>query len=303
MPAQLSESTTIPEKQAIPSHRHGRFCIAIAAILWSLNGAFIPILTQETPLGLHVPKVEAMHIAFYRVFFAGLLLVPTLRRRDISFRLPMLFAAICFAVMNIVFILSMTMGDVASAMFLQYTAPVWMYLGCVYLLGEKPDRRSFVAVLIALVGIATIVIGGWRVDQLFAMALGLASGVTYAGVLLGIRVLRNSSSRWITVMNQLTGAAVLLPMMFFIPFPSWRQMATLVVFGGLQLGFPYLLMARGLRSVSPQEAGTLTLIEPVLSPLWAYLIVGQSPARETWVGGVFILAALLFRYSPTRRRN
>jgi drug/metabolite transporter (DMT)-like permease len=173
-----------------------------------------------------------------------------------------------------------------------------MYLACVYLLGEKPDRRSLAAVVIALIGVATNVVGGWRGDQLYPMALGLASGITYAAVLIGIRILRDASSRWVTVLNLFTGAAVLLPVIVVIPSPSWRQIAVLVVFGGLQLGFPYFLMARGLRSVSPQEAGTLTLIEPILSPLWAFLIVGQMPARETWIGGAFILAALVFRYSP-----
>jgi drug/metabolite transporter (DMT)-like permease len=64
-----------------------------------------------------------------------------------------------------------------------------------------------------------------------------------------------------------------------------------VLFGTVQMGMAYLLMARGLKYVSPQEAGTLTLLEPILNPLWAYLV---SPEREKLtiyivVGGICIL--------------
>jgi drug/metabolite transporter (DMT)-like permease len=66
------------------------------------------------------------------------------------------------------------------------------------------------------------------------------------------------------------------------------------------MSLPYWLVARGLQTVSPQEAGTLTLLEPLLNPLWAYLV---SPATEglnryTLIGGACILGALAYRYWP-----
>ena len=64
------------------------------------------------------------------------------------------------------------------------------------------------------------------------------------------------------------------------------------------MGLPYWLVARGLRSVSPQEAGTITLLEPLLNPLWAYLAASELPSRFTLIGGAFILGALLWRYWP-----
>ena len=284
-----------------PSRLHGRFCILLATILWSLNGVFIPLLTTETRLGVQEPPIHPWQIAFYRVFFAAMVLLPGIRRSEMRFRPWLILSALSFAAMNVMFIYAITKGDVASAMFLQYTAPAWLYVACVYILGEAPDRRSLISVLIALIGISVIVVGGWKGGQILIIALGLGSGITYAGVLLGIRMMRDQSSRWVTVVNLLAGAAVLTPVLFAYSMPSWKQLATLLVFGGLQLGFPYFLMARGLRSVSPQEAGTLTLIEPILSTLWAYVVGNQVPARETLIGGTFILTALLFRYWPFPR--
>jgi drug/metabolite transporter (DMT)-like permease len=59
-------------------------------------------------------------------------------------------------------------------------------------------------------------------------------------------------------------------------------------------------MARGLRVVSTQEAGVITLLEPLLNPLWAYLVAPQkeSPTAYTFVGGALILGALAWRYWP-----
>ena len=58
-----------------------------------------------------------------------------------------------------------------------------------------------------------------------------------------------------------------------------------------------------LHRVSPQEAGAITLLEPVLNPLWAYLISPETdtPTAVTWIGGVLILGALAYRYLPRER--
>ena len=74
--------------------------------------------------------------------------------------------------------------------------------------------------------------------------------------------------------SDLGSAAVLLPWVVRLPAPTWPQLAFLALFGAVQMGLPYLLMARGLRHVSPQQAGTLTLLEPVLNPLWPLVFLG-----------------------------
>jgi drug/metabolite transporter (DMT)-like permease len=85
--------------------------------------------------------------------------------------------------------------------------------------------------------------------------------------------------------------------------PSPGQLGLLAAFGTIQMGLPYWLMARGLRSISAQEAGAITLLEPVLNPLWAYLVAGEKPASMTWLGGSLILAALVWRYLPKNTSN
>jgi drug/metabolite transporter (DMT)-like permease len=183
---------------------------------------------------------------------------------------------------------------------------MWMTLACIWFLGEPMDRRGVVSLVIGLVGIVVIVAGGWQGGEGPVVLIALGSGLAYAGVILGLRVLRRASPVWLTVVNHLFGALVLLPFVLVLPPPSLVQFGVLFLYGAVQMALPYWLMARSLRSISPQEAGTLTLVEPILNPLWAWLATlaaarPEAPEVYTYVGGVFILGALAYRYWPGRR--
>jgi drug/metabolite transporter (DMT)-like permease len=282
----------------------GRLCVALAALLWSTSGAFTKLLTEDTPQGLNRPGVLPLQIAFCRSVFAGLVLLPLVRRRDLSWRWAMLAMVACFAAMNALFVSALALGPAADAILLQYTAPLWMYLASIWLLGEPADRRGSVALGLGLAGVLVLVGGGWRESHLDVAAIALGSGLAYAGVMVYLRLLRGASSLWLTVLNFLASAVVLVPFVWAQPRPTPAQLAVLFLYGGVQMALPYWLVARGLRSVSPQEAGTIVLLEPLLNPLWAYLVSPrtETPSAFAWVGGAFILGALAWRYAPRRRR-
>ena len=295
-----------------PSLAHGRLCIVLAAILWSTGGAFTKILTQDTFAGLKEPPLDTLQIgayrlpvqiACYRALFAGLVLLPTLRRRDLAFRPMMIWMALSFAAMNILFITALALGTSANAILLQYSAPLWMYLAAIFFLGETPDRRGTITLALGLGGIAIIVAGGWQDGDPTIIVIALGSGFAYAGVLLGLRVLRGVSSRWLTVWNHLLSGLVLVPLVVALRPPTVSQFLVLFVYGSLQMGLAYWLVARGLRVVSPQEAGAITLLEPILNPICAYLVSPQTevPNVFTCIGGAVILGALAWRYWPRKK--
>jgi DME family drug/metabolite transporter len=286
-------------------------CILAAAILWSLSGAFTKALTTPTPLGVDSPPIATLEVvghavpiqlAFYRAFFAGLVLLPTLRRGDVQFK-PVMFGMLaCFALMNAAFLTAQSLGTASNAILLQNSAPLWTYLVSIYWLGEKASRRGAISLFVGMIGIGIIVAGGWHGGEFTVMMIGLFSGLTYAGVILGLRVLRDVSSNWLTIWNHLFGSLVLLPFVLMLEPPTLPQFVTLFLFGAIQLGFPYWLMARGLRSVTAPEAGAITLLEPILTPVWTYLVAGEMPDPWTYVGGAIILFALAYRYFPANSR-
>ncbi len=287
---------------AIPSLTAGRLCIALAAILWSLSGFLTRLLQKPTILDVHEPHLTPLQIAFYRALFAGLFLVPMLRPKHIRFRPLMPVMVGTFALMNATYISAMALGTAANAILLQNTAPFFVFIASVFLLGEPADRRSLYALFIGMAGMIVIVAGGGQLGTRFDVTLmALGSGITYAIIVLCLRALRSESPQWLIVQNQL-GSAIFVALAILVcngvafwfdwlTTPTWRQLLLLFGFGSIQMGLPYWLFARGLRSVSPQEAGAITLLEPMLNPLWAYLISPETdtPANTTWLGGALIL--------------
>ncbi|HEY7327547.1 MAG TPA: DMT family transporter [Gemmataceae bacterium] len=279
-----------------------RLCVLLAALLWSTSGAFTKVLRENTGLGLNEPSIDPLSIAFWRVVFAATVLLPMVRRQEFTFRPALWLTGLAFALMNALFVSAMALGSSANTILLQYTAPMWVYLICVGLLREPAEPRGTVTLMIGLAGVGILLCGGWTGSQLPSLGLALGSGLAYAFVMIGLRVQRGESPRWVTAFNHLLSAIVLLPIIWHHPLPSWPQFGVLFLYGGVQMSLPYCLLAVALRRLSPQEAGTLTLIEPVLNPIWAYLAspATETPTVGTLIGGGCILGALMWRYWPGR---
>jgi len=297
-----------------------RGLLVLAAVLWSSGSLFSRILTEDTGLGLEAPRLTPIQIAFWRGLFAGLSLLPLVRWKQVRVRPSMAAMVACFAAMSGMYVSALVLGNAANAIFLQNTAPVWVYVIGVYVLGHAADSSTFRAMLLAMVGAGVIVVGNWprhlagdaltREVEILLMAVG--SGFMYALVVLFLNQLKAESPAWLMVLNLVGSAAVLGVVVLarggwpaFVAWaatPTAAQLGFLAGFGFLQMAMAYWLFARSLRVVSPQEAGLITLLEPVLNPVWAYLIAPdrETPTVWTCVGGGVLLLALAWRYGFRR---
>lgn len=83
---------------------------------------------------------------------------------------------------------------------------------------------------------------------------------------------------------------------------AWLGLAVLVWLGAGQLGGGYWFFQRGLRTTRALTASLLGLIEPVLNPVWAALVVAEIPSRGTLVGGLLVLVSVALSLTAGRRR-
>lgn len=294
--------------------------LILAAVLWSAGSFFTRVLTAPTALHLNEPGLTPIQIAFWRGLFAGLFLIPLVRRCEFRFRWPMIGMVVCFSVMSGLYLSALGYGNAANAILLQNTAPVWVYLFGVYLLGHRAEVGAGLATTLAVVGAAVIILGNWpwnrspaeQAEDIPILLMGAGSGLTYAGVVLFLGYLRSECPAGLMVLN-LLGSATCIAAVVLIRFgwdafgvwlfaPSTEQILFLLVFGIFQMALPYWLFARGLRSVTAQEAGIITLLEPVLNPIWAYLVAPERETPTIWtiVGGGILLGAIAWKYRPRR---
>ena len=111
--------------------------------------------------------------------------------------------------------------------------------------------------------------------------------------------MRSHDSAWLAALNHLVTAIVLAPLALgswwgspsAAPWPAGIQWLLLAGFGIFQMGLPYVLFARGLRSMPGHEATGIGLVEPILMPVWVAMAWGVRPDWWTLVGGGLILAA------------
>jgi len=276
-----------------------RFTMALAAVLWSTSAIFAKSLDLPGPV-----------MAFYRAVFAAIFLGLLLPRhhKPTQWRPSLLGMMLCFAVMNLSFVSAMTLTTAANAIFLQYTAPVWMILACHYWLKESVDRSSVISVGVGLVGVA-IIVGSEAPRDAAGVSLALLAGVSFGFLAVFLRRLNGIHPWWLTFLNHAFAAVVLVPVLWALgELPkvmevSGAQLAGLAAFGILQMALPYVLFSYSLKSISPQEAGILGLIEPLLNPILAFFWVGERASVGTILGGTVILAAVLLRYLPVAQQG
>ncbi len=267
----------------------GTVLMLSAAALWSLNGVLIKYLYQQ--------ELPAMAIAAFRSLIAGLILTPFVvwRPRAIAEKRWLVAAVVVFTGMCVTFVLSMTMTTAANAIFLQYTAPAWVFLLSPFVTGDRATGPQTVAMILAFVGVGVIF---W--DQYTPGQSGLIIGII-AGVVFGLQsVVFRRAHRidalvlvWCVCMGS---AVIMMPIALLsaLPVMTLSLIGWLLFTGVVQFGIPYVLYSEGLKRVTAQKGVTLILLEPILSPIWVWLVLNEVPETSTFIGGAFIALSVLY---------
>jgi drug/metabolite transporter (DMT)-like permease len=261
----------------------GPLLILAAAALWSTAGAAIKLCS-----------LSAWQISFGRsVVAAGVLwlLLPGARARP-SRGTWMVAAA--YAVTVVLFTVANKLTTSANAIFLQDTAPLYVLLLSPLLLGEPPSRSELWSVPLFLLGLGLFFRDKLTPGQLSGNLVALASGVSFALAILGLRRLGGSNAPAL-VWGNLLATVASLPGALGGPAPSATDVGIVLFLGIFQLGLSYALFARGLRHTPATEASLLALLEPVLNPVWTFLLAHERPGPWALAGGSLVLLGTLWR--------
>jgi DME family drug/metabolite transporter len=186
----------------------------------------------------------------------------------------------------------------ANAIFLQYTAPVYVLILEPLFYKEKFRRRDFVTVAVCLAGMSLFFVGKLRPQDVSGNLVALGSGVCFA---LFFLLLRHSKARDVNRASSAIYGNLIAVIVCAPAFAgavrrgiSVADLACIAYLGVIQIGVAYILftsaMARGLRSL---DASIVGYIEPVLNPVWVFLFIGERPSGWAIIGGAIIIASVL----------
>ncbi len=90
-------------------------------------------------------------------------------------------------------------------------------------------------------------------------------------------------------------AVICLPSIFSIENITLKNMMMVSYLGIFQIGIAYAIFSYGLKKVYAIEASLISMIEPVLNPVWVFFGYGEVPSITAIIGGIIILAAIAVR--------
>lgn len=282
----------------------GYLLIAGATVFWALSGTLARFLFVHRP----VPPLVLVEFRLLGgfVLLAAVLAVfspSELRLRQrlgrADARYFLIYGTAGMAAVQVSYFVAISEGSVATAIFLQYLAPVLtaVYVGLVRRARLEGSVVSSLA--LALCGSGLLLLGGGAGPA--TSRLGLLAGVASAAglsfyTIYGAHGVRLYGPRTLLLGALGVGGVSLTPL-----FPPWRVVELgwspgdwlyilyMAVFGTL---IPFLMFLAGLRSVPPVQATLTAMLEPVLATGFAWALLGESLRLPQVAGGALIIAAV-----------
>jgi len=283
---------------ALPPRSKGFLFVATAAVLWSTSGLFIKAL----PMG-------PFPIALWRSLVAALTMLVVMRVRGqstgIGFKPIDLACAGSYAGVLISFVVATKLTTAANAIFLQFSAPIYLLFLEPWAFRRPIHRNDLWAVVACLAGMTLFFGGRMERGGMIGNTLGIFSGLCLAIFTLLLKwkrehePLRNPAGA--IVLGNLTVALICLPLALPLVRVSPGQITALLFLGIFQLGFAYLIFTAGMRYISATAAMIISMLEAVFNPVWVFLGIGERPSPSALAGATVIIGVILwysFR-SPT----
>jgi DME family drug/metabolite transporter len=266
-------------------HIKGILATMAAALIWSTAGVLVKLLNQD-----------AFTILCYRSLYAGLLFFAVFRKEALHFDRRAFLISMFYAPLLICFVTSTKLTTAANAIFLQYLAPAIVLVIEPKLLGIRMKRYNFITVLICLLGLSFFLFEQkgtghhWIGDGLAAM-----SGVFLAGLVLSLRFSNRQEQVSGILLGNIWVVLITLPWFLKSAPPTTQEHFMLAFLGFIQIGVGYLLFTYGQRRIPALESSLISMLEPILNPVWVILWYGEKPSFWSLVGGAIILLALAGR--------
>jgi drug/metabolite transporter (DMT)-like permease len=226
----------------IPAHRKGLIYISMTAFLWSTSGFFIKYLT-----------INAFQISFYRSLIAAttVYVICLLRKQKLKFEFDLVsnLAAIFYAGILILFVIATKMTTAANAIFLQFTAPIYLIVLEPLVLKTKFEPKNIVTVIICIFGMILFFFGKLEMGNIYGNLIAIGSGICFAmfSLLLKYKKVKHKSEN--TLNNMITGNALVAIISFFIIYPNFalttQEASILLYMGAIQIGVSYIILMKG----------------------------------------------------------
>ncbi len=296
----------LPERGAVapaahePGYAAGVVMVLAAGVCLSFGGLIVR----------HIEVADIWLVVFYRsaAFAVTILLYLTVvyRGRLIGPFLAVgregVVVAVSLGIGSTCFILALDLTTVANVVFILSAGPFLTAVLGRLVLGERVQLVTWLAMALALCGIALMVLEGLGSGRLSGNLVAFGAAAAFAAMVVAMRRAKTVDMVPASCLGGVVGAAFSATMVGGFAV-SGHDLGLAVLLGSGQLGAGFVLITIGTRRVPAAEVPLLALTEVVLAPLWVWLWIDEAPGRLTLLGGVVVLTAVLGQAVIRLRRD
>lgn len=267
----------------LTEHQKGLAAIFIAALLWSTGGIFIKLIS-----------LNSLQLSALRSLFAAITFFVIFRNKLFKFNIATVVNALFYAGILILFVIATKTTTAANAIFLQYTAPIYVLILEPLLLKTYFERYNFLTIVICFVGMLLFFMGELTPGHMNGNIIALLSGISFAAFLIGMRK-NKPEYQYPTIFLGNIFITLISGFALFDAVFIYDDLLMVSFLGIFQIGIAYAIFSWGLKKVYAIEASLISMIEPVLNPVWVFIGYGEQPSNWAILGGVIILFGIGLR--------
>jgi drug/metabolite transporter (DMT)-like permease len=205
-----------------------------------------------------------------------------------------LLAGFMFAGASVFLVLALTTTTIANAMFVMSLAPFGTAVLAFFFLREKIQIKTIIAITVAVLGVVIMINGAVSGDGLLGIAYAFAMVLFYSSFTVCLRAIKQGDS----LVASCWGAYIVILVLGLLLSSfdiSAHDLVICLALGVFQIGLGGMFFVFGAKHVRAAQIALLAMLEPVLSPLWVWFGVGETPALSTLAGGVLIFTAVAYQ--------
>ena len=271
---------------ATSAKRNSMLLMALCAIMWSLGGIFIKLISWNPLLICGVRSVIAALI------LGGYMFVT---RTPVNFNKYSFGAGIGLSTSCIFFVFANKLTTAANAIVLQYTAPIFILLMSAFLFKQKLHKKEVIVVGITMCGIVLFFLDQLSPGNILGNIFGICAGIFLALMFVMVGQggkddsIRMSGILFAHCMASIIGVPIGL---MTTTSTTGMEILYVVILGVFQLGIPYVLYTVASRNCPPLACSLIGMLEPLFNPVWVAIFVGEMPGTFALIGAAIIIAVV-----------
>lgn len=257
--------------------------LVVTVLLWSSSGLFVKIMSWQ-----------ALSILSARSMLATIVFLIYLRRLNFRWTGLQVAGALGYLGTQLFFIMGTKLTTAANVIFLTYTAPLYVVIFGYWFLRERPQRSDWLTMPFIMAGMLLFFGDDLSLEGLHGNLLGALSGLSMAVMALCMRRQKAGVPAQTILLGNLFGIVIGLPALLQETF-TLPDMGIIIYLGLFQIGLSFVFYSVAIKHLQALEATLLLTLEPILNPVWVFLVLGEVPGSLAFIGGGLVLAAVIAR--------